>query len=161
MNLDRLLGLSILLGILILTLMFVLSPQPQFDTAGFYKPVVEVKEMDAPVPNDLTFITPDDISLTEEDFGEVDDIPSLKEKFDVEYFNGLVYQVGAFSSNETAIKLVEKFKLKGFPAKINLSNGLYFVVVGPFLNQEDLERNKDTVHAIAGIQEGKALVWKP
>ena len=65
MNLDRFLGLSILLGILIVTLMFVLSHQPQFDTAGFYKPVVQVKAMDAPFPNDLTFITPDDISLTE------------------------------------------------------------------------------------------------
>ena len=161
MNLDRFLGLSILLGILVVTLMFVLSPQPQFDPAGFYKPVVEVKKMDAPVPNDLTFITPEDISLTKEDFGEVDEIPSLKEKFDVEYFNGLLYQVGAFAKYERASNLVDQFKLKGFPAQINSINELHYVLVGPFLNKYDLDNNKDVVHTIAGISKGKEVIWKP
>ena len=161
MNLDRFLGLSILLGILIVTLMFVLSPQPQFDTAGFYKPVTEIKEMNAPVPNDLAFITPDDISLKEEDFPVVDEISSLKEKFDVEYFNGLLYQVGAFAKYERASNLVDQFKLKGFPAQINSIDELHYVLVGPFLNKYDLDNNKDVVHTIAGISKGKEVIWKP
>ena len=161
MNLDRLLGLSILLGILIVTLMFVLSPQPQFDTAGFYKPVVEVKEMDAPVPNDLTFITPDDISLTEKDFNKIESLPSLRKDFNEGYFNGLLYQVGAFVKYDRASNLVDQFKLKGFPAQINSIDELHYVLVGPFLNKDDLDKNKDVVHTIAGISKGKEVIWKP
>ena len=63
--------------------------------------------------------------------------------------------------NETALNLAEQFKSKGFPAHIDNTNNLFYVKVGPFLNQEDLENNMDTVHKIAGISEGKILVWKP
>ncbi|MEK9650225.1 MAG: SPOR domain-containing protein [Gammaproteobacteria bacterium] len=161
MNLNRYLGLSILLGLVLIIFIFVLSPQPQFDSTGFYQPAQEVKEFKAPVPDDLTIITPEDILLTEEDFEKFEDIKTINQEINADYFNGIVYQVGAFSTNESALNLVEKFKLKGFPAKINISNGLFFVMVGPFLNQKDLDQNKDVVHAIAGISEGKALVWKP
>lgn len=161
MNLDRFLGFSILLGLIVILFMYVLSPQPQFNYDGFYQPAIEIEDIDAPVPSTFEIITPDDININNNDFENFEKLPSLKDKINLEDFNGLLYQVGAFSKNETALNLAEQFKSKGFPANIDNTNNLFYVKVGPFLNQEDLENNMDTVHKIAGISEGKILVWKP
>ena len=78
-------------------------------------------------------------------------------------FELFVYKVGTYAQKE-ATALIQKYGDNGFPAfaKPNKnSDELVDLLIGPFVSEEDITVNIETLNQISGVAAGKITEWNP
>ena len=99
-----------------------------------------------------------------------EEVPSIKEdemndfkEFNESDFDFFVYRAHVLSSKDNAIKLKEKIVDGGYPAFVdNFSNkeNLFAVYVGPFLSEDDIVNNMDSIQLLSESSNGEISRWK-
>lgn len=157
MNIERVVGLVFSIGILLVLLFVVLTPQIDY-------------QQEFKVSNPIT----NDISLEKENLIEAEveekeifkespimnsDVASI-EKSDFDLF---VLRVHVLSSEDNANKMVTKINQGGFPAFTEIfgtKKNLHAVYVGPFLERDDIESNIELIHKVSESTKGEISSWK-
>jgi cell division septation protein DedD len=178
MNFNRLAGIFISSTIVIWLLIFALSPQPKYQTTNNVTTANVAITSSASTSGISTTAIPIASELTE-DFSNMepleiedsnftvkieDNISSAKSIIEEVDFNRYVYKVGAFSSSETATKVIQSLGDAGFPAfaQPNQSNKtLTTVLVGPFASKDDIRSNQAVLNKIAETTMGEIITWNP
>ena len=78
-------------------------------------------------------------------------------------FELFVYKIGTFTQKE-ATALIKKYGDNGFPAftKPNKnSDELVDLLIGPFVSEQDIQVNIETLNQISGVTAGKITEWNP
>ena len=157
MNIERVVGLVFSIGILLVLLFVVLTPQIDY-------------QQEFKVSNPIT----NDISLEKENLIEAEvekkeifkkspimnsDVASI-EKSDFDLF---VIRVHVLSSEDNANKMVTKINQGGFPAFTEIfgtKKNLHAVYVGPFLERDDIESNIELIQKVSESTKGEISSWK-
>ena len=157
MNIERVVGLVFSIGILLVLLFVVLTPQIDY-------------QQEFKVSNLIT----NDTSLEKENLIEAEveekeifkespiinsDVASI-EKSDFDLF---VLRVHVLSSEDNANKMVTKINQGGFPAFTEIfgtKKNLHAVYVGPFLERDDIESNIELIQKVSESTKGEISSWK-
>ena len=90
---------------------------------------------------------------------EVDGFKEFKES-DFDFF---VYRAHVLSSENNAIKLKEKIVIGGYPAFVETfgnKDNLFAVYVGPFLSEDDIVNNMESIQSLSESSNGEISRWK-
>jgi len=93
---------------------------------------------------------------------EVKIINGFKE-FEESDFDFFVYRAHVLSSKDNANNLKEKVVNGGFPAFVEIfgdKGNLYAVYVGPFLSEDDIVNNMESIQALSESNNGEISRWK-
>ena len=135
MSVERLIGLSFLIGtlsILIIT---------------FYPKSINIDKVD--VLDEIVPATKQNLS----------DFKEFKES-DFDFF---VYRAHILSSEKNAIKLSKKITNGGYPSFVEAfgDNGdLFAIYVGPFLSENDIVTNMESIQLLSESKNGEISRWK-
>ena len=78
-------------------------------------------------------------------------------------FDFFVYRAHVLSSEKNSELIVKKIKNGGFPAFIEAledNNELFVVYVGPFLSEDDIVNNMEAIQRLSESQNGEISRWK-
>ena len=78
-------------------------------------------------------------------------------------FELFVYKIGTFTQKE-ATALIKKYADIGFPAFTEAnknSDELVDLLIGPFVSEQDIQVNIETLNQISGVTAGKITEWNP
>ena len=114
MNFNRFAGIFITSTILIWILIFALSPQPKYQTTN--KVIIPSLPIASELSEDFSNMEPSEIEDSNFTLDIQDNIASAKSIIEEIDFDLYVYKVGAFSSSETATKVIQSLGDAGFPA---------------------------------------------
>ena len=106
------------------------------------------------VPERNTLIINQEYSSAEED--------GFKE-FKESDFDFFVYRAHVLSSENNAIKLKEKIVIGGYPAFVETfgdKDNLFAVYVGPFLSEDDIVNNMESIQSLSESSNGEISRWK-
>tara|TARA_B100000927_G_scaffold44281_1_gene31602 strand:- start:467 stop:868 length:402 start_codon:yes stop_codon:yes gene_type:complete len=106
------------------------------------------------VPERITPIIKQESSSAEED--------GFKE-FNESDFDFFVYRAHVLSSENNANKLKEKIVIGGYPAFVETfgdKDNLFAVYVGPFLSEDDIVNNMDSIQLLSESSKGEISRWK-
>ena len=106
------------------------------------------------VPERNTSIIKQEYSSVEED--------GFKE-FKESDFDFFVYRAHVLSSENNAIKLKEKIVIGGYPAFVEAFDDkgkLFAVYVGPFLSEDDIVNNMESIQSLSESSKGEISRWK-
>ena len=106
------------------------------------------------VPERNTLIIKQEYSSAEED--------GFKE-FKESDFDFFVYRAHVLSSENNAIKLKEKIVIGGYPAFVETfgnKDNLFAVYVGPFLSEDDIVSNMESIQSLSESINGEISRWK-
>ena len=106
------------------------------------------------IPERNTLIIKQEYSSIEED--------GFKE-FKESDFDFFVYRAHVLSSENNAIKLKEKIVIGGYPAFVETfgdTGKLFAVYVGPFLSQDDIVNNMESIQLLSESSKGEISRWK-
>ena len=162
MNINRLSGIFIVVTFAIWVLIFALSPQPKYQEIN--QVIIPSLPIPSEFPEDFFNIEPSPLPKSDLSVQIEDNIPSAKSIIETVDFNLYVYKIGAFSSAQKVSQAIQSFGDAGFPAfaKTNQSNpDLTNVLVGPFVSEDDINKNQEILNKIAGITNGETLTWNP
>ncbi len=139
MKLERLLGLLAMTGIALLALFF-FFPSRHTD---------DISTVDSSIKTDLEQPI---LSVTK-------DFKILSES----NFDFYVYRAHVLSSENNALRLTEQIKKGGMPSFVEIFNkekNLFAVYVGPFLSEDDILNNIDTIKKLSESNQGEVQPWK-
>ena len=106
------------------------------------------------IPERNTLIIKQEYSSIEED--------GFKE-FKESDFDFFVYRAHVLSSENNAIKLKEKIVIGGYPAFVETfgdKDNLFAVYVGPFLSEDDIVNNMESIQLLSESSKGEISRWK-
>ena len=106
------------------------------------------------VPERNTSIIKQEYSSVEED--------GFKE-FKESDFDFFVYRAHVLSSENNANKLKEKIVIGGYPAFVETfgdKDNLFAVYVGPFLSEDDIVNNMESIQLLSESSKGEISRWK-
>ena len=103
-------------------------------------------------------------SLIKEETSSIkeDEINDFKE-FNESDFDFFVYRAHVLSSENNANKLKEKIVIGGYPAFVETfgdKDNLFAVYVGPFLSEDDIVNNMDSIQLLSESSNGEISRWK-
>ena len=78
-------------------------------------------------------------------------------------FDFYVYRAHVLSSENNALRLTEQIKKGGMPSFVEIFNeekNLFAVYVGPFLSEDDILNNIDTIKKLSESNQGEVQPWK-
>ena len=84
-------------------------------------------------------------------------------EFEESDFDFFVYRAHVLSSKDNANNLKEKVVNGGFPAFVEIfgdKGNLYAVYVGPFLSEDDIVNNMESIQALSESNNGEISRWK-
>ena len=139
MKLERLLGLLAMTGITLLAL-FLFFPSRHTDDISTVDPSTKT-DLEQPI-----------LSVTK-------DFKILSES----NFDFYVYRAHVLSSENNALRLTEQIKKGGMPSFVEIFNkekNLFAVYVGPFLSEDDILNNIDTIKKLSESNQGEVQPWK-
>ena len=139
MKLERLLGLLAITGVTLLAL-FLFFPSRHTD---------DIPSFDSSIKIDLEQSI---LSVTK-------DFKILSES----NFDFYVYRAHVLSSENNALRLTEQIKKGGMPSFVEIFNkekNLFAVYVGPFLSEDDILNNIDTIKKLSESNQGEVQPWK-
>ena len=139
MKLERLLGLLAMTGITLLAL-FLFFPSRHTDDISTVDPSTKT-DLEQPI-----------LSVTK-------DFKILSES----NFDFYVYRAHVLSSENNALRLTEQIKKGGMPSFVEIFNkekNLFAVYVGPFLSEDDILNNIDTIKKLSESNQGEVQSWK-
>ena len=139
MKLERLLGLLAMTGITLLAL-FLFFPSRHTD---------DISTVDSSIKTDLEQPI---LSVTK-------DFKILSES----NFDFYVYRAHVLSSENNALRLTEQIKKGGMPSFVEIFNkekNLFAAYVGPFLSEDDILNNIDTIKKLSESNQGEVQPWK-
>ena len=137
MTTERFVGLLFLTGVLVFLIFIYYPESPDIDINN---PLIK---------EEASSITDDETN----DFKE----------FNESDFDFFVYRAHVLSSKNNAIKLKEKIVDGGYPAFVdNFSNkeNLFAVYVGPFLSEDDIVNNMESIQLLSESSNGEISRWK-
>ena len=135
MSVERLIGLSFLIGtlsILIIT---------------FYPKSLNIDKVD---------VIDEKVSTTKQNLS---DFKEFKES-DFDFF---VYRAHILSSEKNAIKLSKKITDGGYPSFVEAfgdDRDLFAIYVGPFLSEDDIVTNMESIQLLSESENGEISRWK-
>ena len=142
MNLNRLVGSTVFISILLILILY------------FYPSDVSnhnvISKVIKPEDADTMIDKPDE---------NVDKFKTFSES-DFDFF---VYRAHVLSSEKNSELIVKKIKNGGFPAFIEAledKNELFVVYVGPFLSEDDIVNNMEAIQMLSESQNGEISRWK-
>jgi hypothetical protein len=142
MNLNRLVGSSVFISILLILILY------------FYPSDVSNQNVISKV------IEPEDAdTMIDKSDENVDKFKTFSES-DFDFF---VYRAHVLSSEKNSELIVKKIKNGGFPAFIEAledNNELFVVYVGPFLSEDDIVNNMEAIQRLSESQNGEISRWK-
>ena len=142
MNLNRLVGSSVFISILLILILY-FYPSDVSNQNAISK-VIEREDADTMIDK------PDE---------NVDKFKTFSES-DFDFF---VYRAHVLSSEKNSELIVKKIKNGGFPAFIEAledNNELFVVYVGPFLSEDDIVNNMEAIQRLSESQNGEISRWK-
>ena len=142
MNLNRLVGSSVFISILLILILY-FYPSDVSNQNAISK-VIEREDADTMIDK------PDE---------NVDKFKTFSES-DFDFF---VYRAHVLSSEKNSELIVKKIKNGGFPAFIEAledNNELFVVYVGPFLSEDDIVNNMEAIQKLSESQNGEITRWK-
>ncbi len=142
MNLNRLVGSSVFISILLILILY-FYPSDVSNQNAISK-VIEREDADTMIDK------PDE---------NVDKFKTFSES-DFDFF---VYRAHVLSSEKNSELIVKKIKNGGFPAFIEAledNNELFVVYVGPFLSEDDIVNNMEAIQKLSESQNGEISRWK-
>ncbi|MDA9903615.1 SPOR domain-containing protein [Gammaproteobacteria bacterium] len=157
MNIERIVGLVFSIGILLVLLFVVLTPQIDYQ---------QEFKVSNPITNE-TSLEKENLIEAEVEEKEIfkespimnSDVASI-EKSDFDLF---VLRVHVLSSEDNANKMVTKINQGGFPAFTEIfgtKKNLHAVYVGPFLERDDIESNIELIQKVSESRKGEISSWK-
>ena len=157
MNIERVVGLVFSIGILLVLLFVVLTPQIDYQ---------QEFKVSNPITNE-TSLEKENLIEAEVEEKEIfkespimnSDVASI-EKSDSDIF---VLRVHVLSSEDNANKMVTKINQGGFPAFTEIfgtKKNLHAVYVGPFLERDDIESNIELIQKVSESTKGEISSWK-
>ena len=78
-------------------------------------------------------------------------------------FDFFVYRAHVLSSEKNSALIVKKIKNGGYPAFLEAledNNELFVVYVGPFLSEDDIVNNMEAIQRLSESQNGEISRWK-
>ena len=142
MNLNRLVGSTVFISILLILILY------------FYPSDVSNQNVISKV------IEPEDVdTMIDKPDENVDKFKTFSES-DFDFF---VYRAHVLSSEKNSELIVKKIKNGGFPAFIEAledNNDLFVVYVGPFLSEDDIVNNMEAIQRLSESQNGEISRWK-
>ena len=142
MNLNRLVGSTVFISILLILILY-FYPSDVSNQNAISK-VIEPEDADTMIDK------PDE---------NVDKFKTFSES-DFDFF---VYRAHVLSSEKNSELIVKKIKNGGFPAFIEAledNNELFVVYVGPFLSEDDIVNNMEAIQRLSESQNGEISRWK-
>ena len=142
MNLNRLVGSTVFISILLILILY-FYPSDVSNQNAISK-VIEREDADTMIDK------PDE---------NVDKFKTFSES-DFDFF---VYRAHVLSSEKNSELIVKKIKNGGFPAFIEAledNNELFVVYVGPFLSEDDIVNNMEAIQKLSESQNGEISRWK-
>ena len=142
MNLNRLVGSSVFISIILILILY-FYPSDVSNQNAISK-VIEREDADTMIDK------PDE---------NVDKFKTFSES-DFDFF---VYRAHVLSSEKNSELIVKKIKNGGFPAFIEAledNNELFVVYVGPFLSEDDIVNNMEAIQRLSESQNGEISRWK-
>ena len=142
MNLNRLVGSTVFISILLILILYFYPSD--VSNQNVISKVIEPEDAD-------TMIDKPDENLDKfKTFSESD-------------FDFFVYRAHVLSSEKNSELIVKKIKNGGFPAFIEAmedNNELFVVYVGPFLSEDDIVNNMEAIQRLSESQNGEISRWK-
>ena len=142
MNLNRLVGSSVFISILLILILYFYPSD--VSNQNVISKVIEPEDPDTMIDK------PDE---------NVDKFKTFSES-DFDFF---VYRAHVLSSEKNSELIVKKIKNEGFPAFIEAledNNELFVVYVGPFLSEDDIVNNMEAIQRLSESQNGEISRWK-
>jgi cell division septation protein DedD len=142
MNLNRLVGSSVFISILLILILYFYPSD--VSNQNVISKVIESEDVDTMIDK------PDE---------NVDKFKTFSES-DFDFF---VYRAHVLSSEKNSELIVKKIKNGGFPAFIEAledNNELFVVYVGPFLSEDDIVNNMEAIQRLSESQNGEISRWK-
>ena len=139
MKLERLLGLLAITGVTLLAL-FLFFPSRHTDDIPFFDSSIKID-----LEQSILSVTKDFKILSESNF------------------DFYVYRAHVLSSENNALRLTEQIKKGGMPSFVEIFNkekNLFAVYVGPFLSEDDILNNIDTIKKLSESNQGEVQPWK-
>ena len=90
-------------------------------------------------------------------------LPENFKNFSISDFDLFVYRAHVLSSKENSEAIVNMVNDGGLPAFFEAfeeNNKLFAVYVGPFISENDIVNNMDTIKRLSESQNGEILRWK-
>jgi cell division septation protein DedD len=142
MNLNRLVGSSVFISILLILILYFYPSD--VSNQNVISKVIESEDVDTMIDK------PDENVEKFKTFSESD-------------FDFFVYRAHVLSSEKNSELIVKKIKNGGFPAFIEAledNNELFVVYVGPFLSEDDIVNNMEAIQRLSESQNGEISRWK-
>ena len=142
MNLNRLVGSSVFISILLILILYFYPSD--VSNQNVISNVIELEDADTMIDK------PDE---------NVDKFKTFSES-DFDFF---VYRAHVLSSEKNSELIIKKIKNGGFPAFIEAledNNELFVVYVGPFLSEDDIVNNMEAIQRLSESQNGEISRWK-
>jgi cell division septation protein DedD len=142
MNLNRLVGSTVFISILLILILYFYPSD--VSNQNVISKVIESEDVDTMIDK------PDE---------NVDKFKTFSES-DFDFF---VYRAHVLSSEKNSELIVKKIKNGGFPAFIEAledNNELFVVYVGPFLSEDDIVNNMEAIQRLSESQNGEISRWK-
>ena len=142
MNLNRLVGSTVFISILLILILY------------FYPSDVSNQNVIAKV------IEPEDADTM---IDKSDENVNKFKVFSESDFDFFVYRAHVLSSEKNSALIVKKIKNGGYPAFLEAledNNELFVVYVGPFLSEDDIVNNMEAIQRLSESQNGEISRWK-
>ena len=149
MKTERLIGLTVLLGIF---LSFIFVFYPSKDSSDSSNTILSVQNTEIPNLIEDSNVIPNELSPNERfrNFSESD-------------FDFFVYRAHILSSKKNANNLKDKINNGGLPSFIEPfgdKKELFAVYVGPFLTEDDIVNNIKLIQDLSESKKGEISKWK-
>ena len=149
MKTERLIGLTVFLGILI---SFIFVFYPNKDSSDSFNTILSVQNTEIPNLIEDSNVIPNELSPNErfKNFSESD-------------FDFFVYRAHILSSKKNANNLKDKINNGGLPSFIEPfgdKKELFAVYVGPFLTEDDIVNNIKLIQDLSESKKGEISRWK-
>ena len=142
MNLNKLVGSTVFVSVLLILILY------------FYPSDISNQKTVSSV------IVPEDLNIKSDMHEET--INSFK-TFSESDFDFFVYRAHVLSSKKNSELIVRKVKDGGFPAfseALKNNNELFVVYVGPFLSEDDIVNNMESIQLLSESIKGEISRWK-
>ena len=142
MNLNRLVGSTVFISILLILILYFYPSD--VSNQNVISKVIESEDVDTMIDK------PDE---------NVDKFKTFSES-DFDFF---VYRAHVLSSEKNSELIVKKIKNGGYPAFLEAledNNELFVVYVGPFLSEDDIVNNMEAIQRLSESQNGEISRWK-
>ena len=163
MNIERFVGLTFSIGLLLLTLFVFLEPQIDYQQEQTIEVVSEVLETNTDESIELEKPV---VQKTEDTLDKTSE-PKNKNLtvMDIEQsdFDLFVLRVHVLSSEDNALAMVKKLEENGLIAFKEIfgdNKDLHAVYVGPFIDEDDIHTNIELIQKVSGTAKGEIFRWK-